>query len=521
MYKLDETDTYIKNEELLNLNQCYITICKCFEQMIESNNGLFNSENEIIKKTYDEFIKLNKSYVNLLNYYEQIIENSIDGLFITDGKANVIRVNKAYEELSGIKREEVLGMNMSRFEELKFITESATLKALQHRKPITIEQRLLRTGKKVMVSCNPLFDKDGFITMVVSNVKDITEIELLHKNVDREKDKTNMYKTEVKNLRKQLLDNSNLVAKDEKMIKLLYNIQKIATIDTTVIIYGETGVGKDEIAKFIHKNSKRAANNFLKVNCGAFNQNLLESELFGYESGSFTGAKQSGKKGIFEIADQGTIFLDEIGEMPLDMQVKLLRVLQHGEIIRVGGNTPINVDVRIIAATNKNLNEMVRNKEFREDLFYRLNVIPIKIPPLRERVTDIEPLIMQFIEEYNLKYGFNKSITSNAIKKLENYNWPGNIRELKNIIERLIILSKSDLIDENSIYYKNSTIINFKLKDEVVLSEEVEKFEYKYLKSFYEKYGSVRKASSCLGIKKSTFSRKLKLYSEKYENEID
>jgi len=478
-----------------------------------------NNNNEIGKTfTNEDIINLNQNYMDLSNYYAQIIENSIDGFFITDGEANVIMVNNAYEELSGIKREEILGMNMSKFEELKFISESATLLVLSKKKRITIEQNLLRTGRKVIVSCNPLFDKDNNITMVVSNVRDITELESLQKSASKEKEISDKFKSEVEILKKQLFDNTEIVTRDEKMLRLLHNVQKVAPIDTTVMIYGETGVGKEEIAKFIHKNSKRSDKHFLKVNCGAFSPSLLESELFGYEGGAFTGAKQSGKMGIFEIADNGTIFLDEIGDMPLDMQVKLLRVLQNGEIIKVGSNKPIKVDVRIIAATNKNLTDMVKTHEFREDLYYRLNVIPIKIPALRDRVADIEPLVLHFIKEYNQKYGFNKKITNNAIKKLENYNWPGNVRELKNIMERLVILNKTDLIDEDNVYYKNSNIINFKLEDEVNLDEEVEKFEYNYMKIFYEKYKSVRKASNCLGIKKSTFSRKLKLYNEKYSN---
>lgn len=468
--------------------------------------------------TNDDSINSNQNFMNLSNCYAQIIENSIDGFFITDGEGNVIMVNNAYEKLSGLRREEIIGMNMSKFEELKFISESATLLVLSKKKHITIEQNLLRTGKKVFVSCNPIFDKDNNITMVVSNIRDITELESLQESTKKEREIYNKYKAEVEILRKQLLVSAEIVTRDEKMLKLLYNAQKVASIDVTVMIYGETGVGKDELAKFIHKNSKRSGNHFIKVNCGAFSQSLLESELFGYEGGSFTGAKQSGKIGIFEIADKGTIFLDEIGDMPFDMQVKLLRVLQNAEIIRVGSNKPIKIDVRIIAATNKNLSDMVRTNEFREDLYYRLNVIPIKIPALRDRIADIQPLVLHFIKEYNQKYGFNKKITNNAIRKLENYNWPGNVRELRNIMERLVILNKTDLIDEDDIYYKNSNIIRFKPEDEVNLDEEVEKFEYNYMKIFYEKYKSVRKASDCLGVKKSTFSRKWKLYTKKYSN---
>ena len=230
------------------------------------------------------------------------------------------------------------------------------------------------------------------------------------------------------------------------MLNVLQMIDRVRKLDTTVLLTGETGVGKDKIASYIVRGSNRSAERFIKVNCGAIPSTLIESELFGYERGAFTGANKEGKMGLFEVADKGTIFLDEVGELPPDMQVKLLRVLQEQEIERIGSNKPIKVDVRVIAATNRNLLEMMREKTFRADLFYRLNVFPVTIPPLRERKDDIIPLAEQFLTDLNHKYGMEKRLTDAAKDVLLEYRWPGNVRELKNVVERSMIMSNTCLL---------------------------------------------------------------------------
>jgi PAS domain S-box-containing protein len=465
---------------------------------------LLNGDKEILK-------------LKIKNLYN-IIECSYDGIYITDGEANTIFLNKAYEKITGMKKKEMLGNNMKYLEKNNCISKSATLLVLNSKKSITIEQKF-KTGKNVLVSSNPIFDEDGNIIMVVTNVRDVTDLYELKEQLEKKEKLAEKYYSQVEAMRRHLLDFSDIIAQDENMLKILEMAKKVAKVDTTVLLLGETGVGKEEIAKYVHKNSKRYNKSFIKINCGAIPENLIESELFGYEKGAFTGANKEGKIGLFELADCGTIFLDEVGELPLDMQVKLLRVLQEDEIKRVGGIKTIKVDVRIIAATNRDLEDMVSKKTFREDLYYRLNVIPITIIPLRERKKDIEPLIMHFLHIFNKKYSFNKNISSGAMEHLKKYSWPGNVRELKNIIERAVIMATEDKIFSDDLSVKNDRnnnelgldIINKKR----TLKEAVENIEETLIKNAFEKHGNVRDAAKDLGIDASTFVRKRKKYKNK------
>ncbi|WP_123052865.1 sigma 54-interacting transcriptional regulator [Clostridium sp. JN-1] len=453
-----------------------------------------------------------------IKQFYDIIECSYDGIYITDGQADTIFLNRAYEKITGMKKKEMLGRNMKYLEKNRFISKSCTLMVLKYKRSITIQQSF-KTGKKVLVSSSPIFDEDGNITMVVTNVRDVTELYELKEQLEKNKKLTEKYYSQVEAMRNQLLDFSDIIAEDNKMLSILEVAKKVAKVDTTVLLLGETGVGKEVIAKYIHKNSKRSDKSFIKINCGAIPENLIESELFGYEKGSFTGANKNGKIGLFELADAGTIFLDEVGELPLNMQVKLLRVLQEGEIRRIGGIKNIKVNVRVIAATNRNLEEMVKKKVFREDLYYRLNVIPITILPLRERKADIEPLTKHFLQMFNKKYDFNKQITSGAIDSLKKYEWPGNVRELKNIIERVVIMSQGGKILRSDLPIKevwssNSNQVGIENRN-VTLKEAVENLEKNLIESAFEEYGNVRAAAKKLGINASTLVRKRKKYNNK------
>jgi transcriptional regulator with PAS, ATPase and Fis domain len=302
------------------------------------------------------------------------------------------------------------------------------------------------------------------------------------------------------------------------MLEILHLARKVSKIDSTILLLGESGVGKEEIAKFIHKNSLRHDKPFIKINCSAIPDNLIESELFGYEKGAFTGANNNGKKGLFEVANTGTIFLDEIGELSLDIQVKLLRVLQEQEITKVGGLTPIKIDVRVISATNKDLKTMVTEKRFREDLFYRLNVVPISIPPLRERKEDIFPLVSHFINRINKKYTWNKSFSRDALDAFYAYSWPGNVRELSNIVERAAVMSSDPLITcDNlpSIIASLNTIMPIRFDSEIMpLDSAIGIVEKDLIDKAYDKFGNVRDAAKALKIAPSTFVRKRKKYIE-------
>ncbi len=302
------------------------------------------------------------------------------------------------------------------------------------------------------------------------------------------------------------------------MLFVLMLAHRVAQVDSTVLILGETGTGKDEIVKYIHQNSSRANRNFVDVNCGAITESLIESELFGHEKHAFTGAGNREKIGLLEAADHGTLFLDEIGELSLNMQTKLLRVLQNRSFKRVGGTKSIDVDVRIIAATNCNLEQMVKEKKFREDLYYRLNVVPIKIPPLRERPDDIIPLAQHFLAFYNQKYGFSRKLSPTACLTLLNQKWIGNVRELKNVIEQSVIMAENDVIDPNSLCFNSVNPLNFDCQAESDLSmtEILEHMELQFLNLAYEKCGNVRDAARHLGMAPSTYIRHKKYLLEKH-----
>ena len=290
--------------------------------------------------------------------------------------------------------------------------------------------------------------------------------------------------------------------------------KRLAAVNSTVLITGESGVGKGLIAKLLHEQGPRTGGPFVTVNCGAIPENLIESELFGYVSGAFTGSRAEGKQGLFEVAQNGTIFLDEISELPLNLQVKLLRVIQEREITPVGGVKPIPVDVRIVSATNKNLMELVKEEKFREDLYYRLNVVPINVPPLRDRPEDILPLIQSNLVKYNEHLNENKTLSPDVLTTLLKYPWPGNIRELQNIIERLIITTNEDIItDENlPIFLRQEAEKNANTNADLSLSAAMEKAEKEILTNALSSYKSTRAMAKVLKVSQPTIVRKLNKY---------
>lgn len=306
-----------------------------------------------------------------------------------------------------------------------------------------------------------------------------------------------------------------IVYRSKKIENLIASINRVAQFNSTILLEGESGVGKEMFAHLIHTVSPRRYQKLVRINCGAIPENLIESELFGYEKGAFTGADKNGKAGLFEIANNGTLFLDEIAELPFNMQVKLLRVIQEQEVTRIGGLRPIPVNVRIISATNKNLKEMVNSGEFREDLYYRLNVIPFRIPSLRERKEDILPLSINFSQNFNERYGIKKSFTPEAIEVLESYEWPGNVRELQNIVERLTLLCQDEWIyreDVITVLYGDAKEKrkNLYLLDLMPMKEAVEELEKQLIERGIKKYQTADKLSKVLGVSPATISRRMK-----------
>ena len=490
------------------------------------------SDNQLDFSRYDKALDLNRlmrqgmeAVVGELVYtreiYEKlnaIFEDSQDGFFITDGEGRVLKVNKAYEEMSGIKGEEILGSNVKELEG-KMISYSASLITIRSGKPMTIEQTFYRTGRKAYISSTPIFDDNGNIVMIVSNTRDFQMIEDLRRELSQKNEQVLEYEERMKTIAQQNVNQSQLLVNDPKMYDTIYKALKVSDKDTTVLIQGETGTGKEMLANFIHQNSLRKDKIMLCLNCGAISKDLIETELFGYVGGAFTGGLPKGKPGYFEIADGGTLFLDEIGELPFNVQMKLLRTLQEKEIIRVGAGKPKKVDVRVIAATNRDLMKMVEQNEFRADLYYRLNVVNIEIPPLRERKQDIIPLADLFWKRFNDKFKTNKSLSAYSYKMLEDYEWPGNVRELKNTIEKMVILSDEDIISAADIEKQESRFtVEHSEIETVNLKEILEQIELQYINDYYGAYKTLEKAAVKLGVNVKTLSRRKRYLEQKYSH---
>jgi len=443
-----------------------------------------------------------------INELKEIIEFSFDEIFVTDGEGYVILINKAVERNYGIKKKDILGKHVSELEKKGYFNPSMTMKAIKEKKKVSGIQKTNK-GKTLLVTSNPLKDKNGSIKKIITNSKDITDFINLQKQL---KNSEEIIETYQNLLSKTNTVNEEFLVLDSVSENILETVGKIAKTDSTVLLEGETGVGKNMVAKTVHKLSDRKNNKFISINCAAIPNNLLETELFGYESGSFTGAKSKGKKGLIEMADKGTLFLDEIAELPLQLQGKLLDVMQYKRVRKVGSNTYTNVDVRIISATNKDLKKMVAQRLFREDLFYRLNVIPISIPPLRGRGDAIEKLSEHFLKKFNEKYNYGKSISKEAMEILKNYNWPGNIRELENLIEQLVVISNSNIINMNDLpnYILEADLKESMDMESLDLRKAVEAVEKRILTRAAAKYSTTYKIAEALNVNQSTVVRKMK-----------
>ncbi|MGE5373315.1 MAG: sigma 54-interacting transcriptional regulator [Solirubrobacterales bacterium] len=455
-----------------------------------------------------------ESTKRLASELDAIIESSFDGLYVTDGEGTTLRVNQGFCRITGVPKEECIGRNMAELVETGVYSRSGSLLAIEKRERVTITLQA-RTGKWVLVTSNPIFDEAGNIVLVVTNVRDVTELSDLQRKLEQAEGLSQFYRTKLEQL--TLSSTRKVVARSGKMQDLLQLAVRLAAVDSTVFIQGESGVGKEMIADIIHANSERRDGPFIKVNCGAIPENLLESELFGYEPGAFTGASKTGKPGLFELAGGGTIFLDEIAELPMNLQVKLLRVLQERQLTRVGGTKPINIDIRILAGTNQDLTEMIKTKQFRMDLFYRLNVVPIQVPPLRERREDIPALILHFLDLFNQRYHMNKRVSPEVIDSLMRYDWPGNVRELENLIERMMVTSVENVIDAGELpAYLQTIPAAAAAEPEIMpLKDAMDSLEHQILKAAFARYDSTYQIAKALKVNQSTIVRKAAKYGIK------
>lgn len=461
--------------------------------------GVFQDISEI------EFISNElESVKQLLKEQDTILDNSTDGICITDGNGNIIKSNQSFRELFEIDH----NVPWETPEYIKEIVHQVEVKGRSY----NVMETSKETKNSLIITANPIKNSSNQIERVVINVRDMTEFDALRNELEKTK---------------SILEHMHLSEKPEffiaqslEMKRLIETVEQVAKVDVTVLLTGESGVGKEEIAKLIQKASSRADQPFIKVNCGAIPETLMESELFGYEGGAFTGALKKGKAGLFEQANNGTLFLDEIGEIPNRLQVKLLRVLQEMEITRVGSATPTKIDVRVIAATNRDLQELVLEGSFREDLFYRLNVIPISIPPLRRRVEDIPLLIDMYSKKFTAKYGKHLRFSKKAIQVLTSYQWPGNVRELVNIIERIFVTATNFEVKEQdvlSLFGKteeqktdvNKSIIVNKV---LPLKEAVEELERELIYKAALSEKSYRGIARALEVNPSTIVRKVKKF---------
>ncbi|OPY14149.1 MAG: Limonene hydroxylase [Syntrophus sp. PtaB.Bin001] len=482
------------------------------------------SDNEIAGEvltrvlTREKFHGLNVMEVinNEFKELNSIFQDSYDGISIVNKHGTVTRLNKAFERLTGLKIKHVLGVNLYKIKkEGRYFDPTVALKVLETGKPVTILQKY-STGKEIMAIGNPVFDETGKVIWVVVNLRDVTELKQLEEKLRKTQELNAQYLFEMENLRKKYTSEHCLVFKSKEMENIIELATRVSIVESPVLIHGESGVGKEIIANLLHHlNTKRKKAPLIKVNCGAIPKELMESEFFGYEAGAFTGASRSGKPGLFELANKGTIFLDEIGELPLGLQVKLLRVLQEQEVTRLGGVKTIKLDVRVVAATNRDLEPMIKENSFREDLFYRINVIPIRIPSLRERKDDIAPLLFHFLDIYNKKYDLKKSLSDEVVECLIKYEWPGNVRELINLIERLVVTT-----DDQQIYlenlphrYRTQTNSNFYRVGQMNLSAAIEDLERYLVNQALKSNKSTYKAAKVLGVSQSTVVRLAKKYN--------
>jgi PAS domain S-box-containing protein len=464
---------------------------------------------------YERMLTQLEAYKQLNEEMNVIINSSYDGLWICDHEGKVIRVNSASEKMSGLKQADVLGKRMEDLVRNGFFDKSATLEVLKHRTAVTLIQKI-KGGRHALVTGNPVKDLNGNIRLVVVNARDISELNRLQAELEQSRQLNDQYSSELNHLHRYQHLHAKVIFRSPVMKRIFETAMRVARVDSSVLISGESGVGKGLFAKLIHEASSRADASLIHINCGAIPETLIEAELFGYEKGAFTGACTRGKPGYFEMADGGTLLLDEIGELPLGVQVKLLQFLEDNRFMRIGSTKTQKIDTRIIAATNRELEDMIRKGSFREDLFFRLNVVPIRIPPLRDRREDIPLLVHHFLKRFNKKCNTRKVLTPAALDTLLRYPFPGNVRELANLTEQLVVLTPHDKIGPAdlpiAIRTPEADPYLLESKNEWELSAVVRKVEKRIIEKALKQCGSQRKAARLLKIDHSTLSRKIRRY---------
>jgi len=460
-----------------------------------------------------------ESYKKLTNQFEMVFSSSSDGLVFLDGKGNFLRMNKASQKLNGWKEKDIVGKNVSEMVGKGMVDRSVTMEILKTKRRVSLLIYVQATKKHLLVTGTPVFNGNGDISMVVLNERDLTQLNAIQQRLDQTRLVAEKYKDELAELSMIELKQQDIIAKSDEMRQVLRIALKLATLKASnILILGESGAGKGILTKFIHQNSKRTGESFIQINCATLPENLLEAELFGYEKGAFTGAREEGKAGLFELAQGGTLFLDEIGDLPLTIQAKLLKYLDDNLIMRLGGTKSIYIDCTVIAATNRDLQKLVTNNRFREDLFFRLNTFTIKIPPLRKRFDDILEMASYFLMKFNKEYGLKQRISFRGMDALQSYMFPGNVRELMSVIKRAVVMSEEQTID---------AMIERILKESYPslgkegpsprghkkLTDALMDFEKEILKNATSQCQTTYELASFLGISQTTAFRKLKKHN--------
>jgi len=447
---------------------------------------------------------------------QKIIDNSYDEIFVIDKDQTVLYVNPVCSENYGLTQDQIIGVKAYDIINQRYCFPAVAAEVIRKKKSITIEQHTI-VGKTLICTATPVLDVDGEIEFIVENSRDVTHLaKMIKQDLEVTENLAKCYKEEIDELRKDMTQQAFMITHSKPMKQIIELAHHVAPTDTSILILGESGTGKGVLTKYIHRKSSRSSGPFITINCAAIPEPLLESELFGYEGGAFTGARKNGKLGLVELANGGTLFFDEIGELPLQLQSKILMMIQEHRFVPVGGGKEKIVDVRIIAATNRNIKKMILNNEFREDLYYRLCVVEIELPPVRDRQEDLLPLIYLFLNKFNEKYNTHHIIDEHALNILMSYDWPGNVREVEHLIERLTVtVRESRILPEHLPSVVSDAVTRKKIEHvgkPVSLEEAVERTTRVLIRETYDALTSSYKVAEHLQISQSKANRLIRRY---------
>ncbi|MFL0365137.1 sigma-54 interaction domain-containing protein [Pseudobacillus sp. 179-B 2D1 NHS] len=466
-------------------------------------NGLLGI-NQSLHEQLEIALRKNKEFTQILN-------STYDEIFVTDENGNVLFVSESCKHFTGLPPEAFINRNIHELVDKGIITNSVTLKTMATHTIHSVEQEY-PSGKTVLATATPVFDEEGKLYRIVCNSRDISELVEMKRQL---MEKQSAQQDQSAPITQRTIGSQKFITQSQNMISTLQLAERVAPTDSSIFIHGESGVGKGVLAKIIHEHSPRKDKPFVQVNCGAIPETLLESELFGYEAGAFTGANKRGKAGLVEMANEGTLFLDEIGEMPLGLQVKILQLVQDKTFKKVGGTTEKQVNIRIISATNKDLLQMIEEKTFRQDLYYRLHVVPLRLPPLRERKQDIALLADYFLEKFSSIYSRPIELTEDAKLLIQLQEWKGNVRELENFIEQIVVTAQKPLIHLEDLPLAMKHMIHNEHHlpfNHLTLKKAVEETEKQLLSHALKQHKTTRKMAKALGVNQTTIMRKLQKY---------